>query len=188
MRRPGSNECLQDKPRNRHFAEWRFLPLIRTVTVNPKIWNVIVIGMSLTSLPEDTVTNRLPYSFGALGGHKTIFILPKTAHFVNSRRRTSPPRSARHLPFTRGGFSTPAPKAPLVKGSWRAAPERLPRRSGQRLPSQGSCLRSRLRGCRKFVTTSPSRSACHLPCKGRLFSFLQTTPARDTIGAKGAIG
>ena len=24
MRRPGSNECLQDKPRNRHFAEWRF--------------------------------------------------------------------------------------------------------------------------------------------------------------------
>ena len=87
MRRPGSNECLQDKPRNRHFAEWRFLPLIRTVTVNPKIWNVIVIGMSLTSLPEDTVTNRLPYSFGALGGHKTIFILPKTAHFVNSRRR-----------------------------------------------------------------------------------------------------
>ena len=67
MRRPGSNECLQDKPRNRHFAEWRFLPLIRTVTVNPKIWNVIVIGMSLTSLPEDTVTNRLPYSFGALG-------------------------------------------------------------------------------------------------------------------------
>ena len=139
MRRPGSNECLQDKPRNRHFAEWRFLPLIRTVTVNPKIWNVIVIGMSLTSLPEDTVTNRLPYSFGALGGHKTIFILPKTAHFVNSRRRTSPPRSARHLPLTRGGFSTPAPKAPLVKGSWRAAPERLPRRSGQRLPSQGSC-------------------------------------------------
>ena len=87
MRRPGSNECLQDKPRNRHFAEWRFLPLIRTVTVNPKIWNVIVIGMSLTSLPEDTVTNRLPYSFGALGGHKTISILPKTAHFVNSRRR-----------------------------------------------------------------------------------------------------
>ena len=126
MRRPGSNECLQDKPRNRHFAEWRFLPLIRTVTVNPKIWNVIVIGMSLTSLPEDTVTNRLPYSFGALGGHKTIFILPKTAHFVNSRRRTSPPRSARHLPLTRGGFSTPAPKAPLVKGRLFRPHPRLP--------------------------------------------------------------
>ena len=159
--------------------------MIRIVIVRPKIWNVIVIGIlppPLRGEPKPPIACWSPW------GHKTIFILPKTAHFVNSRRRTSPPRSARHLPLTRGGFSTPAPKAPLVKGSWRAAPERLPRRSGQRLPSQGSCLRSRLRGCRKFVTTSPSRPACHLPCKGRLFSFLQTTPARDTIGAKGAIG
>ena len=158
--------------------------MIRIVIVRPKIWNVIVIGIlppPLRGEPKPPIACWSPW------GHKTIFILPKTAHFVNSRRRTSPPRSARHLPLTRGGFSTPAPKAPLVKGSWRAAPERLPRRSGQRLPSQGSCLRSRLRGCRKFATTSPSRSACHLPCKGRLFSFLQTTPARDTIGAKGAI-
>ena len=159
--------------------------MIRIVIVRPKIWNVIVIGIlppPLRGEPKPPIACWSPW------GHKTIFILPKTAHFVNSRRRTSPPRSARHLPLTRGGFSTPVPKAPLVKGSWRAAPERLPRRSGQRLPSQGSCLRSRLRGCRKFATTSPSRSACHLPCKGRLFSFLQTTPARDTIGAKGAIG
>ena len=134
MRRPGSNECLQDKPRNRHFAEWRFLPLIRIVIVRPKIWNVIVIGIlppPLRGEPKPPIACWSPW------GHKTIFILPKTAHFVNSRRRTSPPRSARHLPFTRGGFSTPAPKAPLVKGSWRAAPERLPRRSGQRLPFQG---------------------------------------------------
>ena len=35
---------------------------------------------------------------------------------------------------------------------------------------------------------SVSAAPSHLPCKGRLFSFLQTTPARDTIGAKGAIG
>ena len=56
MRRPGSNNWNQDKPRNRHLAEWRFLPLIRTVTVKPKIWNVIVIGMSLTSRSEDTET------------------------------------------------------------------------------------------------------------------------------------
>ena len=128
--------------------------MIRIVIVRPKIWNVIVIGIlppPLRGEPKPPIACCSPW------GHKTIFILPKTAHFVNSRRRTSPPRSARHLPFTRGGFSTPAPKAPLVKGSWRAAPERLPRRSGQRLPSQGSCLRSRLRGCRKFVTTSPSR-------------------------------
>ena len=128
--------------------------MIRIVIVRPKIWNVIVIGIlppPLRGEPKPPIACWSPW------GHKTIFILPKTAHFVNSRRRTSPPRSARHLPLTRGGFSSPAPKAPLVKGSWRAAPERLPRRSGQRLPSQESCLRSRRRGCHKFVTTSPSR-------------------------------
>ena len=56
MRRPGSNNWNQDKPRNRHLPEWRFLPLIRTVTVKPKMWNVIVIGMSLTSRSGDTET------------------------------------------------------------------------------------------------------------------------------------
>ena len=97
--------------------------MIRIVIVRPKIWNVIVIGIlppPLRGEPKPPIACWSPW------GHKTIFILPKTAHFVNSRRRTSPPRSARHLPLTRGGFSTPAPKAPLVKGSWRAAPERLP--------------------------------------------------------------
>ena len=124
--------------------------MIRIVIVRPKIWNVIVIGIlppPLRGEPKPPIACWSPW------GHKTIFILPKTAHFVNSRRRTSPPRSARHLPLTRGGFSTPAPKAPLVKGglfhartqgspcqgeafppapkaprvkgSWRAAPERL---------------------------------------------------------------
>ena len=136
--------------------------MIRIVIVRPKIWNVIVIGIlppPLRGEPKPPIACWSPW------GHKTIFILPKTAHFVNFRRRTSPPRSARHLPLTRGGFSSPAPKAPLVKGrlfhartqgspcqgeafppapkaplvkgSWRAAPERLPRRSGQRLPFQG---------------------------------------------------
>ena len=51
---------------------------------------------------------------------------------------TSPPRFAQHLPFTRGGFFTPAPKAPLVKGSWRGAPEGLPRRSGPKAPLPGT--------------------------------------------------
>ena len=123
MRRPGSNECLQDKPRNRHCAEWRFLPLIRIVIVRPKIWNVIVIGIlppPLRGEPKPPIACWSPW------GHKTIFILPKTAHFVNSRRRTSPPRSARHLPLTRGGFSTPAPKAPLVKGRLFRPHPRLP--------------------------------------------------------------
>ena len=34
---------------NRHLAEWRFSPLIRIVTVYPKICSVIVIGISTTS-------------------------------------------------------------------------------------------------------------------------------------------
>ena len=46
MRRPGSNECLQDKPRNRHFAEWRFLLFTIIVTVNRPICNVIRIGVT----------------------------------------------------------------------------------------------------------------------------------------------
>ena len=33
---------------NRHLAEWRFSPLIRIVTVYPKICSVIVIGISTT--------------------------------------------------------------------------------------------------------------------------------------------
>ena len=32
--------------RNRHFAEWRFLPFIRIVTVYPRICNVMVIGIA----------------------------------------------------------------------------------------------------------------------------------------------
>ena len=111
--------------------------MIRIVIVRPKIWNVIVIGIlppPLRGEPKPPIACWSPW------GHKTIFILPKTAHFVNSRRRTSPPRSARHLPLTRGGFSTPAPKAPLVKGSWRAAPERLspPQRAKAPLPGADS--------------------------------------------------
>ena len=58
---------------------------------------------------------------------------------------TSPPRSARHLPLTRGGIGSAAPPlAPLAKGSWRAAPERSS-------PPQ------------RPYGTSPPRSARHLP-------------------------
>ena len=41
--------------RNRHLAEWRFRPLMRIVTVNPKIWKVNVIGIGtppLQRIPE----------------------------------------------------------------------------------------------------------------------------------------
>ena len=50
-------------------------------------------------------------------------------------------------------------KAPLCKGELsavRLTEGLFPRRSGPKAPFQGSCLRSRLRGCCKFATTSPS--------------------------------
>ena len=157
MRRPGSNECLQDKPRNRHFAEWRFLPLIRTVTVNPKIWNVIVIGMSLTSLPEDTVTNRLPYSFGALGGHKTIFILPKTAHFVNSRR-TSP--QAQKKPPLPGEVARRSRDGEVVPSAEAHSRRRQPLRHAPRAssPKRGALKKSPLQGEAFFILANHSRA------------------------------
>ena len=45
---------------------------------------------------------------------------------------TSPPHFVRHLPLTRGGLWGAHSKAPLVKGSWRRAPEGLapPQRKG----------------------------------------------------------
>ena len=52
---------------------------------------------------------------------------------------TSPPHFVRHLPLTRGGLWGAHSKAPLVKGSWRGAPEGLARRSGLASPMRGSC-------------------------------------------------
>ena len=57
---------------------------------------------------------------------------------------TSPPHFVRHLPLTRGGLWGAYSKAPLVKGSWRGAPEGLARRSGLASPMRGSCRRRRL--------------------------------------------
>ena len=57
---------------------------------------------------------------------------------------TSPPHFVRHLPLTRGGLWGAHSKAPLVKGSWRGAPEGLARRSGLASPMRGSCRRRRL--------------------------------------------
>ena len=81
MRRPGSNECLQDKPRNRHFAEWRFLPLIRTVTVNPKIWNVIVIGINIPPFGGGQTARLRREPWGSI---RTAFILSDQSKNVNS--------------------------------------------------------------------------------------------------------
>ena len=52
---------------------------------------------------------------------------------------TSPPHFVRHLPLTRGGLWGAHSKAPLVKGSWRGAPEGLARRSRLASPMRGSC-------------------------------------------------
>ena len=56
----------EEKLRNRHLAEWRFRPLMRIVTVNPKIWKVNVIGIGtppLQRIPGKTARRCV----GALG-------------------------------------------------------------------------------------------------------------------------
>ena len=68
---------------------------------------------------------------------------------------TSPPHFVRHLPLTRGGLWGAHSKAPLVKGSWRGAPEGLARRSGLASLMRGSCRRRRL-----MRWTAPRRSKC----------------------------
>ncbi len=43
----GKRLALQGRSlnKNRHFAEWRFSPFIRIVTIHLKTWKVIVIGV-----------------------------------------------------------------------------------------------------------------------------------------------
>ena len=45
---------------SRYLPEWRFWLLMRIVTVNPKIWNVSVIGIVTPPLQEMS-HNRPPY-------------------------------------------------------------------------------------------------------------------------------
>ena len=80
-------------------------------------------------------------------------------------------------PLTRGGFGIP---------------QSLPPR--QRLPYQGSCLRSRLRGWTKddlagkllLGSTSPSRlTPCHLPYRGEALAFRKASPLRQRLPYQG---
>ena len=56
--RPRLRLWKRKKSRNRHLAEWRFRPLMRIVTVNPKIWKVNVIGIGTPPFTEDSGENR----------------------------------------------------------------------------------------------------------------------------------
>ena len=87
--------------RNRHFAEWRFLPLIRIVTVNPKIWNVSVIGINIPPFGRGQTARRC---VGAFGAQKNQFYFNKAYIFCQlpSEQRSS------------GGFLFGLPK------HWRA--------------------------------------------------------------------
>mgnify|MGYP000003600689 CR=1 FL=1 len=68
--------------RNRHWPEWRFLPLMRMVTVNPKIWNVIVIGILSPPLRGET---KPPIAvLEPQGFNRTAYILPGKSKNVNS--------------------------------------------------------------------------------------------------------
>ena len=67
----------EEKLRNRHFAEWRFRPLMRIVTVNPKIWKVNVIGIGtppLQRIPGKTARR----CFGPLGVQKEPYLFYQT--------------------------------------------------------------------------------------------------------------
>ena len=74
--------------RNRHFAEWRFLPLIRIVTVNPKIWNVSVIGINIPPFGRGQTARRC---VGAFGAQKNQFYFNKAYIFCQlpSEQRSS---------------------------------------------------------------------------------------------------
>ena len=105
MRRPRSNCWYQDKPRNRHFAEWRFLRFTMIVTVNAPICNVIRI--SLTSSTEvfrgqpPAPHPRLPLGTrGAVGADAHIG--PRRMHrfYENPRRiRSCRMGRCRHRPL-----------------------------------------------------------------------------------------
>ncbi len=75
-----SPRWLKFRNRNRHRPGWRFLPFILIVTVYPKICNVSVIGMCLTSFRRiDCTAHRLwqrlfcpnPYQWAWLFHHTT---------------------------------------------------------------------------------------------------------------------
>ena len=78
------------KSRNRHFAEWRFRPLMRIVTVNPKIWKVNVIGIGtppLQRIPGKTARRCV----GALGVQKNHIYSTKQIEKCQFMSPLSPP-------------------------------------------------------------------------------------------------
>ena len=117
----GWPRCMQVKraydSRNRHFAEWRFLPFMRIVTVSPKIWKVNVIGIGTPpfgGFRGQTALRALFSVSGSSGFQRTSFSLSRPAGSVNCCR----------LPLAGKAFGARLP--PLRKGRWRgeAATER----------------------------------------------------------------
>ena len=88
--------AFSSERRNRHLAEWRFLPFIRTVTVYPRIWNVMIIGIA--SPPFGEVWLTACRSRSALGE-----IIRESTTFVNERGRVA--QSVQLFPFLCSGFS-----------------------------------------------------------------------------------
>ena len=88
MWRPGSNECLQDKPRNRHFAEWRF-PRLFTIMVTVKAPICNVIRISFTSFSEVSAEPPTVYRIVS-PAHTGEIIVTQKAEFVKFRALTNP--------------------------------------------------------------------------------------------------
>ena len=103
MRRPGSNCWYQDKPRNRHLAEWRFRHVMRMVTVKPRIWNVIVTGIYI---PPFGRQNRLSLCWSLRGSNE-----PKL-FYQTSRKKSIYRSSFRPLDKSKASGIIKIPKAP----------------------------------------------------------------------------
>ena len=88
--RPRLKLWKRKKSRNRHLAEWRFRPLMRIVTVNPKIWKVNVIGIGtppLQRIPGKTARRCV----GALGVQKNHIYSTKQIEKCQFMSPLSPP-------------------------------------------------------------------------------------------------
>ena len=88
MRRPGSNNWNQDKPRNRHFAEWRF-PRLFTIMVTVKAPICNVIRISFTSFSEVSAEPPTVYRIVS-PAHTSEIIVTQKAEFVNRTHLTNP--------------------------------------------------------------------------------------------------
>ena len=124
---------------------WCFLPLNsgESQCFSLAFHTVVTLCMSWYAPPDTGVSDLILVAVEQLPSIEGAVEIRMDVTFLRGSI-TSPPHFVRHLPLTRGGLWGANSKAPLVKGSWRGAPEGLARRSGLASPMRGSCRRRRL--------------------------------------------